>query len=363
MRRSIPRSIPALAMVWLLLGFSLVSAAAEKLSPAPDGTFSIVLISDTQAYRESGTTVQSDRPAPVTNKIFAAHTRWIAENLERQHIVFVSHVGDIVDQNIDDQWEVARQCMDQIHGKVPYGISVGNHDMSSRGDSTLFQKYFPRSRFERFSWYGGAYGGAPTGPSISGNNANSYQLFTAEGLDFVFLHLECNAPDDVVEWANKILEQHADRIALITSHMGWGPLVRPTDNEGYISDPKGRMTWHKVHGERGNSPQQLWEECYQHHRNLVAVFSGDQSRTQAFKAASAGRHGNIVHEFMQDYGSGWLRMYRFHPQEDRVRVEAITFHPETEELCDGVKLVPAREEHQFEFEFEFQLNKTLAASR
>ncbi|MGE0757427.1 MAG: serine/threonine protein phosphatase [Pirellulaceae bacterium] len=350
MRRALLLILTAVSIRLLLFGGSL-TGAAEKLTPAPEGTFSVVVIPDTQAYAGAGTKGDSDSTAPVTNRIFAAHTQWIANNLQRQRIAFVSHVGDIVDINVESQWEVARRCMDTIHGQVPYGISVGNHDMTSRGDSTLFQQYFPRSRFESFAWYGESYGGSPAGKHISGDNANSFQLFSAEGLDFVFLHLECNAPDDVLEWANGILAQHAGRLALITSHMGWGPRARPVRNEEYISAPKGRMTWHKVHGERGNSPQQIWEKCYQHHPHLVAVFSGDQSRTQAYRAASPGRHGNVVHEFMQDYGSGWLRMYRFHPRPDRVHVEAITFHPVTEELCEGVKLVPAREEHQFTFEF------------
>ncbi len=47
-----------------------------------------------------------------------------------------------------------------------------------------------------------------------------------------------------------------------------------------------------------------------------------------------------------DYGSGWLRMYRFIPGENRV--VAITFDPRTEELCESTSLVPDRSQHQFE---------------
>jgi len=336
--------------------------AEERLDAPPKNAFSIVLIPDTQAYRGKGTKSQPDSTDLVTNAIFAAHTNWIAENLKRQNIVFVSHVGDIVDKNSPEQWEVARQCMDQLHGKVPYGISVGNHDMTSSGDASLFQKYFPASRFDAYPWYGGSYEGSPLGRHVSGDNANSYQLFSASGIDFVFLHLECNAPDDVLDWANGVLSRHPDRVALITSHMGWGPRLKPKDNDGYIHGEKGRMTWSKIHGSRGNSPQQMWEKCYRHHANLVAVFSGDQSRTHAFKAESRGTHGNIVHEFMQDYGSGWLRMYRFLPEEDSIRVQAITFYPQSEILCEGTSLVPDREAHQFEFSFPLMVSVAAAGS-
>jgi hypothetical protein len=320
---------------------------AGKLEAAPEGTFSIVLIPDTQAYKGAGTKGNPTSTDPVTNAIFEAHVKWIAENLERQRIAFVSHVGDIVDIDEPRQWEVARACMDRIHGRVPYGISVGNHDMSSNGDARLFQKYFPASRFAEFSWYGGTFPGSAERAHVSGDNANSFQRFAAGGIEFVFLHLECNAPDDVVAWANGVLEQHADRAALVTSHMGWGPRVKPATNEEFIHAPKGRMEWGKIHGARGNTPAQLWEKCYRKHANLLCVFSGDQSRTQAIRATTAGDHGNEVHELLQDYGSGWLRIYRFTPAENRV--QAMTFKPGTEELCTGTTLVADAAQHQFEF--------------
>ena len=345
------RSVAIICLV--LTGLSGFAFGADKLGEPPVGAFSIVVIPDTQAYKGAGTKSQPESTDPVTNAIFEAHVRWISENLQRQRIAFVSHVGDIVDIDNDNEWKVARACMDRLHGKVPYGISVGNHDMTSKGDSSLFQKYFPASRFQEFPWYGGCFAGSSQGVQISGNNANSYQLFSVEGMNFVFLHLECNAPDDVVEWANGILEKYADRRALITSHMGWGPEAKPKQVEEFITGPKGRMQWVKIHGARGNSPQQLWEKCYRKHKNLVAVFSGDQSRTQAIHAATPGDHGNLIHEVLQDYGSGWLRLVRFVPSENRV--EFITFDPRTEALCTGTKLVPQAAEHQFQIEYAMQL--------
>lgn len=343
------------SLLVVLLGqafFPVAAITADVLTPAPSDTFAIVLIPDTQAYKGLNTKAEPESAEVVTNSIFEAHADWIVNHSKDQNIVFVSHVGDIVDKNVPEQWEVARRCMDAFHGKVPYGISVGNHDMTSVGDSTLFQEYFPAARFESFPWYGGYFAGSKSAPKISGNNANSFQLFTASGIDFLFLHLECNAPDDVLEWANQVLRRHDDRPAFITSHMGWGPKEKPKSNEDFITAEKGRMTWSKIHGARGNTPQQLWEKCYRLHPNLVAVFSGDQSRTQAFKAESRGDHGNVVHELMQDYGSGWLRLYRLKPQKNRIEVEAITVHSKTGELCQGTNLVPDRTEHQFRFEFD-----------
>jgi len=325
-------------------------SAAEQLGPAPADSFSIVVIPDTQAYQGAGAKSTPASTDPVTNPIFEAHVNWIVANLDRQKIAFVSHVGDIVDINHPAQWKVARTCMDRLHGKVPYGISVGNHDMTSRGDSSLFQEYFPKSWFENFDWYGGACPSSSAGPQISGNNANSYQLFSAGGQEFVFLHLECNAPDEVLDWANAVLTKHAGRQAFITSHMGWGPLEKPKQTADFITAPKGRMRWSKIHGQRGNTPQQIWDKCYRKHPNLVAVFSGDQSRTQAMHATTPGDHGNLVHEILQDYSTGWLRLIRFLPAEQRIDV--VTFDPKTEKLCVGTKRVPAVDEHQFSLKYK-----------
>lgn len=349
-----------LILMCCLIGqLASVASAAEPLSPAPADSFTIAVIPDTQVYvgKDGKRQATGDN---LSNPIFNAIVNWIVDHQKEQNIVFVSHVGDIVDRNNHDQWKIARECINVIHGKIPYGISVGNHDMTSAGDSSLFQQYFPRSSFEEFSWYGGSYENSPRGAAFSGNNANSYQLFSAGGIDFIFLHLECNASDDVIEWANSTLKKHSDRKALITTHMGWGPLEKPKSNKEYQTAPKGRMVWSKIHGTHGNSSQQLWEKCYSKHPNLVAVFSGDQSRSQSIHAATPGEQGNMIHEFLSDYmaataDGGWLRLYRFFPKENRV--QAITVHPVKGTLCEGTKLIPDPERHQFEAKISLTAEK------
>ena len=326
------------ALVLGLLACSPLLGA--ELPEAPEGTFSIVVIPDTQHYRRLK---QDDQT--WENPVFEAYTRWTAANLQHQRIVFVSHVGDIVDLNERPQWSVARRCMDRLHGRVPYAISVGNHDMVRSGDSSLFQEFFPKSRFAEFDWYGGAFNGAPDSAAVSGNNANSFQLFSAAGLRFVFLHLECNAPDNVLDWANDVLREHADRRAIITTHMGLGPRDRPQNARDFFDAPKGRMTWTKCHGERGNSPQQMWEKCFRRHRNLLMICCGDQSRTQAMRQSSRGQHGNTVHELLSDYGANGLRAMRFVPKANQIEVR--TWNPITGELNKGTKIVPDIAQHQF----------------
>lgn len=351
-RHSQPQRLPISATLGLLLVAILlvgsVNAEPLRLGPAPEGSFTIVVIPDTQDYRGKGTKAEPKSEAPLTNRPFEAHMRWILANLQTQRIVFVSHVGDIVDINVAEQWELARQLMDQLHGRIPYGISVGNHDMKASGDSSLFQQYFPASRFAGFSWYMGCYAGSS--PSVSGNNANSYQRFSAGGLDFVFLHLECNAPDDVLQWADGILRENATRRVIVTTHMGLGPLAKPKKEADFHDAPNGRMQWSKMHGSRGNSPQQMWDKCFRKHENLFLIFSGDQSRTQTLRLASKNDAGTTVYELLSDYHDHWLRVNRFLPAANRI--EVYTIDSRDGRLCEGTRTQPDVSQHQFTLDYE-----------
>jgi hypothetical protein len=223
------RSLRILVSGLVLFALACHVACAERsaLTPAPAGSFSIVVIPDTQGYRGRVPTREPKAQSDVTNPAFDCQTQWIVENLGKQRVVFVSHTGDIVDKNVVPQWEVARRCMDRLNGRIPYAIVVDNHDISSDGNSSLFQRYFPVSLFKGPDWCGGTFRPEGAVPVASGGNANSYQVFSAGGLNFVILHLECNAPDDVLRWADEILTKHADRRAIIATHMDLGPLENP----------------------------------------------------------------------------------------------------------------------------------------
>lgn len=324
----------------------IASLGATPPPPLPDGAFTIAVIPDTQGYDGAGTKRSPASTAPVTNPVLTAHLDWLLAHRAAQNIVFVSHVGDIVDINEPAQWRVAHRELSRLHGVVPFALTVGNHDMESDGNASLFQRYFPAADFARYPWYAGSFEPAGTDQQISGNNVNSAQLFSAGGYRFVHLSLECNAPDPVIAWADALLTRHADRIALITTHMDLGPLEKPRDNDGFIHAPKGRMQWSKIHGPAGNPPTRLWDKLYRKHANLLAVFSGDQSRTVAMHLTATGDHGNTVHALLSDYSSsGPLRLYRFDPTARRI--EVVTYDTTQAAIVTTHRYVPEANEHQF----------------
>jgi len=345
-----------LGVVTLGLAFAAFArAAAPVLDPAPEGSFTIVVIPDTQGYNGRSTKRDPSSTAPLTNPVFANHISWIRENVAAQRIVFVTHVGDIVDLNNADQWRLAKENLDGLRGVVPFGLVVGNHDLENRGSAALFSAHFPAASFRDYPWYGGTFTSTdPAETALYGDNVNSYQLFSAGGLDFVILHLVCNAPDPVVAWASGILDRYRNRRAIISTHMDLGIRLKPVTPEGYVSDEKGRMEWTKVHGKLGNSPLQLWEKLYRRHAHLDFIFSGDQSRVTAYRLSLPADDGHPVHALMSDYtSSGPLRLYRFTPSENTVRV--ITYDTTKRELTTRTTFVPNPTQHQFMIDYPMSL--------
>lgn len=327
---------------------NLYVAGTKPLPPLPkgDGVFTLVIIPDTQSYRGRDCKQTPDSNDPVTNPNLEAQVKWIRDHREDQRIVFISHVGDIVEKDRPEEWTIARQHLSMLLGVVPFSLTVGNHDMDNDGRAELFQQYFPASDFASYPWYLTSYTHTRKDQSVSANNVNSAQIFTAGGKDFLHLSLECNAPDDVVSWANTLLTKHANRRALITTHMDLGIIKKPKKEDGYIIDPKGRMQWVKIHGKRGNTAEQLWDKLYRRHANIAFIFSGDQSRVTTLQEVRTGDHGNAVVSLLSDYLSlSVLRLMRFIPSANEVHV--LSYDVTRRVLVEDTTYVHDLSRHQF----------------
>ncbi|HBJ85143.1 MAG TPA: serine/threonine protein phosphatase [Verrucomicrobiales bacterium] len=350
------KQLLVIASLALFCGSSFGQTASKRMigtRPLPAMTaeaFTIVIIPDTQSYTGKGCKATPQSTDPVTNANLEAQVKWIREHRDDQNIVFISHVGDIVDKNNADQWAVAKQHLDQLRGVVPFSLTVGNHDMTSKGDATLFQKHFPAASFTTYPWYLGSYAHTRSDQNVSANNVNSAQLFSAGGIDFIHLSLECNAPDDVLAWAGETLTKHARRHALITTHMDLGIREKPKTTEGYIHDPKGRMNWIKIHGARGNTGEQMWDKLYRKHASLRLIFCGDQSRVTALKLTTPADDGHPITSMLSDYMSQpVLRLLRFVPAENRIH--ALTYDVKQQVLVEDTPHVHDLEQHQFTLDY------------
>jgi hypothetical protein len=165
-------------------------------STVPQEDFTLILLPDTQY--ESST-------------VYNSQTQWIVDNKNSQSIVFVTHVGDIVDvANSTGQWNKADAAMDKLDaGNVPYSVGPGNHDLPIYSSPSYYNNYFGISRFSGKPWYGGYYGS---------DNYNNYSLFNASGLDFILINLQYDPTIDVLDWADGLLKAYPNRRGILECH-------------------------------------------------------------------------------------------------------------------------------------------------
>jgi predicted phosphodiesterase len=299
----------ALGLIVFALGVACLERTHGQELPWVEGSTTIAVLPDTQYY---------------TNKYpdnFRAQTRWIAENYRKRNIAYVWHLGDITQNDSPDQWEVVKSCFDVIEGKVPYLLVPGNHDYSSDAvRNSRLSEYFPVDKMKQSSTFGGVFHDKELD--------NNYHLFRIGDQDWIALGLEYGPREAVVEWANRVLEQHADRYAAVITH---AYLFRENQRYDYTKGSQ-RASPHGFAGD-GNDGEQLWQKLIRKHKNVMIVISG-HVRTggpTGSYLASEGDHGNIVHEIMTCYqklprgGLGYMRVLEFLPDGKTVQVR--TFSP------------------------------------
>lgn len=275
------------------------------IEPGPD--FTVAVLPDTQYYTAG---INGGVPA-----CFAAQTDWIVRERLGRNVVFVTHVGDVVEHGdnggTNTEWLAAADALYRLEDSaatglpdgIPSGIALGNHDQTPNGavgGATLcYNEMFGAGHFAGRAYYGGHYGT---------NNDSHYEWFAAGALEFVVLHLEYNASTDpaAVAWAGEVLQTNAGRRAILVTHS----LI----NAGF----PGAFT----------AEGRLLYDALKVHPNLFLMLGGhavgEGRREDVFE-------GRTVHTLLADYqgrasgGNGWLRLLQFSPSNQVMRVR--TYSP------------------------------------
>ena len=289
--------------------FLPTSYASSNLSE----NFTLVVLPDTQGYSEN------------YPWIFDNQTQWIANNVDASNIVFVTQLGDLVNIPYNmTQWRNANQSMSKLDGKVPWAVLLGNHDFYD-GNLTNYNTYFGSERFSEEAWYGGAYN--------VGDNANSYQLFSAGGDDYLIFHLQCDPSDDVLYWASNIIDSYPDRKVIVSTH-------------DYL------MGLYKI-GQRSDIGERIWHGLVKPHADQVFLVLCGHAGAEDLIADSV--NGNTVYQVLADYQnstyieSGWLRLLEFSPSQEKIFVRTYS------SLLNEYK-------HDSQSEFTLDYNTVVASS-
>ena len=283
-----------LSLIAVLLGLASCQGRVDR------EPFTIVMLPDTQFYAWKYT------------KYFHDQTEWIRQNVEKENIVFVTHVGDVVQSGdeVPEEWKVADEAMSRLDGVAPWGVAIGNHDYD-RGEPTgragAFRRFFGPQRFAAQPWYGGD----------SPNELNSYQFFGGGAREFLILHLETSVPDAAIRWVEGVLQRHPGAPTIVSTHI-------------YMSDrTKGRTQENYYRKDVGNSGEAIWNKLIKKHSQIFMVLCGHWGGAGGeWHQVSTNEAGQPVLEILADYqkrengGDGWLRIMTFMPAENEIRVRS-----------------------------------------
>jgi hypothetical protein len=258
--------------------------------------FTVIAIPDSQYY-----------PARYPQTGFA-QMDWINGQRTLLNTQMVLHEGDSVDAIANAaQVTDATAIVARLGSTYPSLIAPGNHDMvnfndPTNRDMTVWNTIAPSTRYTSAAWFSGGFYEA-------GKSENVYTLLTIGAKTYLFMSLEYGPRADVMTWANGIIAANVDKQTIIVTH----------------SDVDGNSNLTA----EGTA---LWNGCGKLHPNLIMVICGHTGGPvlQGY-LQTVGDNANTVHHIEADLqdelfgGSGYLRVMRFRPSENKVYIE--TYSP------------------------------------
>lgn len=263
-------------------GSGTTAAAAPAQSQASTEEFTIAVMPDTQQE------VWTDSDTRFKNR-----STWLVNNASRLNLKFATHVGDVVDWgNVSPaQYTRAKNGLSPLNGKIPYSLTVGNHDTAAVcaggsacpgasasvtvRDTTSFNKAFDKSTFTNLR-----------GQFEAGKVDNSYSTFTASGQKWMVLNLELWARQSAIEWAKKVVAANADHNVIVATH-------------AYL-EGDGSISWSNG-GYGTTSGKYLFDNLIKVYPNIKVVLSGHVGAGAA--RVDTGNNGNKIMSFLQCYHS------------------------------------------------------------
>ena len=280
----------------------------------------IAIVPDTQNYTNNES----------RHGIMRQQIGWVADNVEAENIVFMTHLGDIVSAGFArvtraKQWSFASDVFDLVVDRLPYSAAYGNHDFDTMGRSSDgahgAKGYFGAARYASKDWFVGA----------SPDETNFAQVFELSGIELLHITIKFNPDEESYSWAQDVLDANPGKPTIVSTHAyltDSGTARRSNDlvEAGY--DPIGQDIWDFL--VRKND--QIFMVIGGHnHAGKNIELSGEFSDDGEYHQISLNDSGNAVYEILanyQDYpngGDGWLQLMALDVENGRIDVR--TYSP------------------------------------
>ncbi|MEU4289302.1 LamG-like jellyroll fold domain-containing protein [Kribbella sp. NPDC026596] len=257
--------------------------------------FTVAVVPDTQYQFDQ------DRgdSAPLT-----ASFEWLIEQRAAENIVFVAHLGDVVENALAMEFAQADPVFKILdRARYPYSVLAGNHDIDASKDDTrgasAYLNTFGPQRFRRMATYGGS----------TANGYNSYHVFRAAGRQWLLLAMDWRPSDASFAWAREVIAKHPRLPVILTTH------------ELVNADHGNPVAYFTDHGNR------VWDQLVKDNDQIFLTLNGHfwpPGRVVRQNAA-----GHDVHLHLTNYqdryygGSGMIRLYHFELARNTIDVETI----------------------------------------
>jgi len=277
-----------------------------------NGSYTFAVLPDTQVY------------SLIYPGLFDSQTGWVATNAKKRNIVYAFQLGDITNNNTPLEWQHAIDAFSLIDNIVPYAIVPGNHDYGPSGNAadrtTLMNDYFSYQRISAWRTFGGAY--------ESGKLDNTYHLFSVGKRDFILLALEWGPRDEVIAWANRLMDNNPDRYGILITHA----YLNNDDLRYDINDTAHSQDFdpHYYATPGVNDGEELWHKLVRKHA-FIMVLNGHVLGDGTGYLASKTDTGITCHQMLSNYqfrsfgGEGYMRLLEFKP--DGTTVQVSTYSP------------------------------------
>jgi predicted phosphodiesterase len=301
-------------------------------SAVEPGSFTIAILGDTQNYSQ------------YYPEIYAQQTQWLVDNKASRNIQFALHVGDVVNFDDTTQWNNAAAAMSTLNGQLNYAIVPGNHDYADNRNVSQFNqanRFGPGSAYAGQSTLAGYYPGEPN------SRMNTFHTFEANGEKILVMALEFGPRDEVIDWAESVVDAHPDYRAILLTHAYMYDGGTWFDASVDPNDPQGR-TFDEIRDDEvdriesvfnpksygwatgANDGRDLWEKLVRERENFSLVITGHQfdERDGIPFQFNVGDNGNAVYQMLIDQqnralgGEGWIRLLEFSPDGTTVTVKS-----------------------------------------